>query len=93
MHGSHRFLHAVSGQDGGIRCEIHRLEGAPPEDAVHLSDMEVDMGEQHNLKSKHPEIAAELRESAETWRAELEHRWESYWLPRSEGTTTHPEKK
>ena len=69
------------------------VEGAPPEDAVHLSDMKVDMGEQNNLKNKHPEIAAELKDSAETWRAELENRWENYWLPLSKGTTTHPEKK
>ena len=68
------------------------VEGAPPEDDVHLSDLEADMAEQRNLKDECPEIADDLQAAAESWRAKLEERWESYWLPRSQGTTTHPQK-
>lgn len=69
------------------------IEGEPPEDAVHLADLEADMGEKHNLKDEHPEVVSELKSSAETWRAELENRWDNYWKPRLQGTTTHPEKR
>lgn len=57
------------------------VEGAPPEDEIHLSDMETDMGEQQNLKDEQPCVTAELCESAAAWRATLEDRWKSHWLP------------
>jgi len=69
------------------------VEGAPPEDEIHLSDMETDMGEQQNLRHEQPAVTAELCESSAAWRAKLEDRWESYWLPLSKSTTTHPNGK
>jgi len=66
------------------------VEGAPPEDDVHLSDLETDMGERHNLREEYPELTAELKALAEAWRAEIERRWAEFWVPRLRGTTTHP---
>ena len=36
------------------------VEGAPPEDDVHLANLETDMGETENLKDEHPELTAEI---------------------------------
>jgi arylsulfatase A-like enzyme len=66
------------------------VEGSEPADAVHLADLESDMGEQHNLKEEHPALVAELKEAAEHWRAGIEARWREHWLPQASGTTTHP---
>jgi arylsulfatase A-like enzyme len=66
------------------------VEGAPPEDDVHLADLEKDMGEHHNLKDAHRELVAELTEAAEGWRAGIEERWQREWQPAITGTTTHP---
>ncbi|MBV9864950.1 MAG: sulfatase-like hydrolase/transferase [Abitibacteriaceae bacterium] len=65
------------------------VEGAAPQDAVHLANLQNDMGEQHNLKDEHPEVVAELTKLAQDWRARIETRWQNEWLPRSRGTTTH----
>jgi len=67
------------------------MEGAPPEDDVHLADLEADPGEQTNLKDKHPDLAKELQEAAESWRAGIEKRWKTEWEPAANGTTTHPQ--
>lgn len=64
------------------------VEGAPPEDAVHLADLEEDMGERHNLCAAQPGVVAELREAAETWRAGIEARWEREWQHGTPGGTT-----
>lgn len=66
------------------------VEGAPPEDAVHLANLDDDPGEQTNLKDHHPELVGELKTAAEQWRQAIEDRWQSYWLPNATGTTTHP---
>ncbi len=66
------------------------VEGAPPEDDVHLANLEEDMGEKRNLKDEEPEVAAELTNAAVTWREGIEQRWAEEWLPYSHGTTTHP---
>ncbi|MBE7464150.1 MAG: sulfatase-like hydrolase/transferase [Planctomycetes bacterium] len=63
------------------------VEGAPPEDSVHLSDLEADMGERTNLKDKHPDLARELTAAAETWRAALEARWKRDFVPEAQGVT------
>ncbi len=55
------------------------VEGAPPEDDVHLSNLDDDMGETNNLATECPEIAGELRESAESWRADIETHWKERW--------------
>jgi len=66
-----------------------RVEGAPPEDAVHLADLRTDMGEQTNLAESQPQLVAELRAAAGAWRAGIEKRWTEEWEPKANGTTTH----
>jgi arylsulfatase A-like enzyme len=68
------------------------VEGAPPEDDVHLADLDADMAESVNLKEEHPDVTRELTEAAESWRAALEKRWQEEWEPNVTGTTTHPDK-
>ena len=63
------------------------VEGAPPEDAVHLADLEADMGERVNLKDAHPALAAELTHAGLAWREGIERSWREHWLPRQQGTT------
>jgi len=57
------------------------VEGAPVEDAVHLSDMEDDPGERVNLQTAHPEVATELTHAAQSWRQQLETRWQHEFAP------------
>jgi len=66
------------------------VEGAPPEDAVHLANLDTDPGERINLADSRPELRDELRSAAEAWRQGIEERWQSQWLPRLTGTATHP---
>lgn len=67
------------------------VEGADPEDAVHLSDLEQDMGERRNLRDAHPEVVAQLTEAATAWRAGIEARWEREWnRGAATGTTGRP---
>jgi len=68
------------------------VEGAPPEDDVHLANLDEDMGERHNLKEAYPELTAELVEAAQQWRAGIEARWTREWQPAISGTTTHPDR-
>ena len=67
------------------------VEGAPVEDAIHLANLAEDMGERYNLAAEEPELTAQLCAKAEAWRAGIEARWQNQWLPRLNGTTTHPE--
>jgi arylsulfatase len=55
------------------------VEGAPPEDAVHLADLDADAGERRNLRDAEPGIAEELRAAATAWRAGIEARWTDEW--------------
>ena len=55
------------------------VEGAPPEDDVHLANLEEDMGEETNLRETHPEVASRLQAAAKDWRAGIEHRWKTEW--------------
>lgn len=66
------------------------VEGAPPEDAVHLANLDDDPGERTNLKDHYPKLVEELKTAAEQWRQAIEDRWQSHWLPNATGTTTHP---
>lgn len=59
------------------------VEGAPPEDDVHLADLAADIGERRNLRDQQPALVQELRTAAEAWRAGIEARWEQQWLPSS----------
>ena len=65
------------------------VEGAPPEDDVHLADIEADMAESANLAAEYPDVTADLKAAAEAWRAGIEDRWQNHWLPKANGTTTH----
>jgi len=63
------------------------VEGAPPEDSVHLSNLDDDMGERINLKDVRQDICRRLQKEALAWRRTIEERWENYWKPRINGTT------
>lgn len=52
------------------------VEGAPPEDDVHLSDLSQDMGEKINLTDNKPELASQLKDAALAWRDQIEKNWE-----------------
>ncbi len=54
------------------------VEGAPPEDEVHLANLDDDPGETTNLVAQEPERAAAMVEAAEAWRSEIE----QYWIRR-----------
>ena len=82
------------GDQTAVRRGKHKLvlngrleEGAPPEDDVHLADLETDMSESRNLRDEQPEIAEELRKAAEAWRAGIAERWEKEFQPFMRGTT------
>lgn len=62
------------------------VEEAPAEDAIHLADLSVDMGERVNLKDRDPRLTQELKEAAEAWRAEIEERWDREFSPERQGT-------
>ncbi|MBM3474978.1 MAG: sulfatase [Armatimonadetes bacterium] len=66
------------------------VEGAPPEDAVHLSDLEEDMGERVNLAEREPAVTAELKAAAEAWRADTDHHWDTVWASRATLHTGNP---
>ena len=65
------------------------VEGASPEDAVHLADLDADMGESVNLAARHPDIAADLKREAEAWRESVEEAWNEKWDPQRQGLTGH----
>jgi arylsulfatase A-like enzyme len=65
------------------------VEGAPPEDDVHLANLDDDMGETVNLKDKQPDLVKELTEAATSWRSGLEKRWKDEFSPGKQGTVTH----
>jgi arylsulfatase A-like enzyme len=66
------------------------VEGAEPEDEVHLANLDEDMAERHNLKDEYPDVTAEMIYAAKAWRAEIEARWANEWQPQANGTTGRP---
>lgn len=52
------------------------VEGEPPQDEVFLANLREDPAESINLAGEYPEIAAELKKKAESWRADIEEQWE-----------------
>ena len=64
-----------------MRVEKH------PQDPVFLSDLSVDPGETTNLAQQLPELTAELKEKALTWRAGLEENWERKFAAAYKRTT------
>jgi arylsulfatase A-like enzyme len=92
----HRDIYWEMGEQTAVRRGPWKLvlngqlvEGAPPEDDVHLANLDEDMAERHNLKDVHPDLTQELVAAATTWRDGIEDRWQREWLPKSRGTTTH----
>ena len=65
------------------------VEDETPQDAVHLANLDEDMGEQNNLAKIEPEIAGELTEAAEQWRAGLETRWTREYASGATSTVTY----
>ena len=68
------------------------VEGAETEDDIHLSNLETDMAEQHNLQTQQPELMVDLSTVVKAWHEQIEARWQREWLPQTTGTTTHSEK-
>jgi arylsulfatase A-like enzyme len=64
------------------------VEGAPPSDTVHLSDLDEDMGETTNLQSEHADVVEDLRSRCTTWRRGIEERWKKEFSPAAQGTVT-----
>lgn len=52
------------------------IDDLPQRDAVHLSDVEADIGERKNLAAEHPQMVTDMRAAADRWRAGIEQRWE-----------------
>ena len=80
---------AVRRGDWKLVLDGQLVEGAPAEDAVHLANLETDMGEQHNAKDEQPELTVQLQTDAQNWRADIEARWEREYAPKKQGTVTH----
>ena len=66
------------------------VEGAPPADAVNLSDLSEDIGERTNLEAQQPALVKRLKTAALGWRAGLEKRWETEFSREAQGTVTVP---
>ncbi len=65
------------------------VEGAPAEDAVHLSNLEQDMGERVNLADRQPDLTAELTSAVRAWHEAIQRRWEREFSPERQGKVTH----
>ncbi len=64
------------------------VEGAAPENDVHLANLENDLGERHNLKDEYPAVVEEFSKSALDWRQRIETRWESEFCVSEDDITT-----
>lgn len=65
------------------------VEGAPPEDDVHLAHIVNDMGEQTNLYQAESAITQELTALAQEWRDGIEQRWQREFASDQPQTVTH----
>lgn len=63
------------------------IEGEPPQDPVFLSDLSVDPGETTNLAAQMPELTAQLKEKALSWRSRLEENWDRKYAANYKRTT------
>jgi arylsulfatase A-like enzyme len=63
------------------------VEGEPAQAPVHLANLDEDCGERVNLSEQYPDLTAELSAAARTWRAEVEQRWQTEFVPQSSGFT------
>ena len=64
------------------------VEGTPADDAVHLSNLDQDMGEKVNLQGQQAELVVDLKAAALSWRAGIERRWKKEFSPEIQGTVT-----
>lgn len=67
------------------------VEDAPPEDDVHLANLDIDMAEQNNLHEQHPELVEELKSMALSWRTEMEAHWNKHFEERMRGPMIFPD--
>ena len=65
------------------------LEGAPPEDAVHLANLADDIGERRNLAADQPDRTKAMKADALAWRDRIEQRWRTEFDADAQGTVTH----
>lgn len=56
------------------------VEHAPPEDNVHLSNLDDDPGERVNLAARQPALTADLKAAALQWRAGIEACWQREYV-------------
>ena len=80
---------AVRRGDWKLVLQGQLVEGAPPEDDVHLSNLAEDLGETRNLAAEEPTLTAELTTLAEEWRQQIEARWQSDYAALNQGVTTY----
>lgn len=55
-----------------------------------FAELEADIGETTNLEDEHPDVATELTNAAQVWRATIEERTRNDWVPAANGTAAHP---
>ena len=63
------------------------VEDESATDLVWLSNLDEDIGEQINMKDARPDVTGPLTQVAESWRAEIEKRWERDFAQEYLGTT------
>ena len=63
------------------------VEGVADADKVFLANLDLDQQESNNRIHDYPDVANELREAAEAWRAQLEQRWDDEFSAARQGTT------
>ena len=63
------------------------VEGEPAQAPVHLANLDEDRGERVNLSEQYPDLTAELSDAARHWRDGLEQRWQTEFVPQSNGFT------
>ncbi len=65
------------------------VEGAPPEDQVHLANLATDPGERQNLAAAEPARTEAMRAAALNWLDGINARWRREFDPEVQGTVTH----
>ena len=90
----HKELFWEMEQQTAVRCGQYKLvldgqlvEGEPRQSPVFLADLAADPGETVNLAEEMPELTAQLREKALTWRAGLEENWNRKFAESYKSTT------
>ena len=63
------------------------VEGVEDPDKIFLANLDLDSAEGTNRINDRPDLVYELRETAETWRRQLEERWGREFSIERQGTT------